>query len=143
MRSHLKVRHYEADGYGHVNHASYVHYLETARIEALDAVGLSLGEMRRHGILAVAAELSVKYHSPAGPDETLEIGVRCEWIGTKSFALTYEIREQATKRLVADATSILVCYDYERQRSIPVPDSLRRRMEAFEGRSLARKAAEK
>jgi len=33
----LKVRHYEVDQYGHVNHAQYVHYLETARIEALEA----------------------------------------------------------------------------------------------------------
>jgi acyl-CoA thioester hydrolase len=42
VRFRLKVRHYEVDGYGHVNHASYVHYLETARVEALEAVGLSL-----------------------------------------------------------------------------------------------------
>jgi len=34
----LKVRHYEVDSYGHVNHADYVHYLETARIEALETV---------------------------------------------------------------------------------------------------------
>ena len=45
-RFQLKVRHYEVDQYGHVNHAQYVHYLEVARIEALDALGLSLGEMR-------------------------------------------------------------------------------------------------
>ena len=45
-RYQLKVRHYEVDQYGHVNHAQYVHYLEVARIEALDALGLSLGEMR-------------------------------------------------------------------------------------------------
>jgi acyl-CoA thioesterase FadM len=38
----LKVRHYEVDSYGHVNHANYAHYFETARIEALEGVGLSL-----------------------------------------------------------------------------------------------------
>ena len=56
VRLCLKVRHYEVDEYGHVNHANYVHYLETARIEALNAVGLSIKEMRRQGILAVAAD---------------------------------------------------------------------------------------
>ncbi len=69
----LKVRHYEVDLYGHVNHANYVHYLEVARIEALEAVGLSLAEMRRRGYLLVAAHLSVTYHSPAHSGETLEI----------------------------------------------------------------------
>ncbi len=34
----LKVRHYEVDLYGHVNHANYEHYLEAARVEALEAV---------------------------------------------------------------------------------------------------------
>src|SRR5205807_354776 len=33
-RLRLKVRHYEVDLYGHVNHANYVHYLEAARVEA-------------------------------------------------------------------------------------------------------------
>jgi len=97
----LKVRHYEIDGYGHVNHASYVHYLETARIEALDAVGLSLGEMRRHGILAVAAELSVKYHSPAGPDETLEIVTHVREMRGARTLWVQEIREVTSGRLCA------------------------------------------
>lgn len=56
-RLQLKVRHYEVDEYGHVNHANYVHYLEAGRVEALDSVGLSLSEMRRQGYLIVAAEL--------------------------------------------------------------------------------------
>ena len=70
---HLKVRHYEVDSYGHVNHANYAHYFETARIEALEAVGLSLAEMQRQGYLIFAADLSIKYRSPAGVGETLEI----------------------------------------------------------------------
>ena len=84
----LKVRHYEVDQYGHVNHAQYVHYLETARVEALDGVGLGLGEMRRQGYLIVAAELSVKYLAPARSGDLLEIvtfireirGARSIWI---------------------------------------------------------------
>src|SRR2546425_1013991 len=64
-RLQLKVRHYEVDQYGHVNHAQYVHYLEVARIEALETLGLSLPDMRRQGYLILAADLSVKYLAPA------------------------------------------------------------------------------
>jgi len=60
----LKVRHYELDPYGHVNHAHYVHYFEAARIEALEALGLSLPEMRRQGYVIFAVELNVKYWRP-------------------------------------------------------------------------------
>ncbi len=70
-RLRLKVRHYEVDLYGHVNHANYVHYLEAARVEALEAVGLSLPEVRRQGYLIVAVELAVtptaSAADPSGP----------------------------------------------------------------------------
>ena len=102
-RYHLKVRHYEVDQYGHVNHAQYVHYLEVARIEALDALGLSLGEMRKQGYLILAADLTVKYLAPARSGETLEIvtyvrevrGARSIWI--------QEIREAESQRLLVTA----------------------------------------
>jgi acyl-CoA thioester hydrolase len=102
-RCRLKVRHYEVDGYGHVNHAVYVHYLETARVEALEALGLSLEEMRRQGYLIVAAELRLGYHATARAGETLEVvtwirevrGARSVWV--------QEIREAVSQRLLVTA----------------------------------------
>lgn len=99
----LKVRHYEVDQYGHVNHAQYVHYLETARIEALDALGLGLGEMRRQGYLIVAVDLSVKYLAPARSGDLLEIvtfireirGARSIWI--------QEVRDAESRRTLVTA----------------------------------------
>ena len=87
-RSSLKVRHYEADPYGHVNHANYVHYLEAARVEALEEVGLPLEEMRRLGYLIVVTDLSVRFFAPARAGDTLEIlthvreiqGARSRWV---------------------------------------------------------------
>ena len=127
MHWRLKIRHYEVDGYGHVNHASYVHYLETARIEALDAVGLSLGEMRRQGILAVAAELSVKYHSPAGLGETLEIATHVsEMRGARTLWLQ-EIREASSRRLVVTA-EVTGAFLTEAGRPVRTPAAFRERL---------------
>ena len=67
--------------------------------------------------------------------------IRCGWIGTKSFTFEYEIREKSDARLVVEASSVQVCYDYETKRSLEVPLELRRNLEAFEGRSLARPKA--
>ena len=127
MHWHLKVRHYEVDAYGHVNHANYVHYLETARVEALDAVGLSLGEMRRQGILAVAAELSVKYHSPAGPGEMLEIVTHVsEMRGARTFWLQ-EIRETTSRRLVVTA-QVTGAFLTKTGRPVRSPEAFRERL---------------
>ncbi|HEY3066839.1 MAG TPA: thioesterase family protein [Methylomirabilota bacterium] len=102
-RFRLKVRHYEVDDYGHVNHAHYVHYLETARVEALDALGLGLREMRRHGLMIVAAELTVKYHSPAGPSDVLEIVTHIRELRGARTLWVQEVRDAISGRLVASA----------------------------------------
>ncbi|HEU4368002.1 MAG TPA: thioesterase family protein [Methylomirabilota bacterium] len=130
MHCRLKVRHYEADGYGHVNHASYVHYLETARIEALEAVGLPLADMRRQGVLVVAVELCVKYHSPAAPGETLEI-VTCvrEIRGARTLWLQ-EIREPASGRLVATA-EVTGAFLTEAGRPLRTPEAFLDRLAAL------------
>ena len=126
-RQRLRVRYYEVDEYGHVNHANYVHYLETARIEALEAIGLSLQAMRRRGVMAVAVDLCVKYLSPAGSGDTLEIvthvseirGARTRWI--------QEIREASSGRLVATAT-VTGAFVTAAGRPLRAPEEFRERL---------------
>jgi YbgC/YbaW family acyl-CoA thioester hydrolase len=102
-RLRLKVRHYEVDLYGHVNHANYVHYLEVARTEALEGGGLSLPEMRRQGYHIVAVELAVKYHAPAHSGETLEIMTWLRELRGARSLWAQEIREATSGRLVVTA----------------------------------------
>ena len=51
---------------------------------------------------------------------------RCSRIGTRSFDLEHQIA--VGDRIVAEARSVLVSYDYERAESTPVPDELRERL---------------
>jgi YbgC/YbaW family acyl-CoA thioester hydrolase len=102
-RLRLKVRLYEVDVYGHVNHAHYVHYLETGRIEALEAIGLSIDAMKRQGYLIFAVDLFIRYQSPARLGEELDVlthiresrGARSLWV--------QEIREASSQRVIVTA----------------------------------------
>ena len=100
-RLRLKVRLYETDIYGHVNHAHYIHYFESGRIEALASIGMSIEEMKRQGYLIFAAEISVKYHAPAYLGDELEVvtAVR-EMRGARSI-WAQEVRNAATGQLIA------------------------------------------
>src|SRR4030095_7379902 len=126
----LKVRHYEVDQYGHVNHAQYVHYLDVARIEALDALGLSVGGMRRHGFLMLAAALSVKYLAPARSGDTLEIvtfireicGARSIWI--------QEVRDAESRRTLVTA-EVTGAFATEDGRPARAPDTFREKRSAL------------
>jgi acyl-CoA thioester hydrolase len=131
----LHPRFRDTDAMGHINNAVYITYLEVARQEYWKR----FTRTRDYGrVPFILAGVTADFRSEALMDEVLEIGIRCEWIGTRSFGFSYQIREQATQRLVVEATSIQVCYDYDAKRSLPMPGALRQQLEQFEGRSLAR-----
>ena len=91
-------------------------------------------------VLSFLAHVTIDFRSEALVNEALLLAIRCGWIGHKSFSFDYEIRASVDRRLVVEAMSVQVCYDYETKRSLAVPDELRRNLEAFEARSLARGA---
>ena len=133
----LHPRFRDTDAMGHINNAVYVTYLEVARQEYWRKLDQETNYRRVPFILA---HVTIDFRSEALVNEVLEIGIRCEWIGGKSFAFAYQICEQRTQRLVVEATSVQVCYDYGEKRTYPMPDTLRVRLEEFEGRTLAREA---
>lgn len=83
----LKVRHYECDPLGHVNHAVYVNYFEIGRLEAMAAAGLPFADVLAQGYTVVAADIYVQYKAPALSEEVLDMqsyitgfrGARMTW----------------------------------------------------------------
>ncbi|HVM17377.1 MAG TPA: thioesterase family protein [Gaiellaceae bacterium] len=115
------VRFRDLDAMGHVNNAVYLTYLEQARLTYLQSLGLVRGAASPEMILA---RVEVDFRDQIAPGDEVEIGVRAARVGTKSFEL--EHRLEVRGRHVADARSVLVSYDYDRQESVPVPETWRR-----------------
>ncbi|MCZ6876110.1 MAG: thioesterase family protein [bacterium] len=83
----LKVRHYECDPLGHVNHAVYVNYFEIGRLAAMAAAGLPFTDVMAQGYTVVASDIFVQYKAPALAEEVLDMqsyiahfrGARMTW----------------------------------------------------------------
>jgi acyl-CoA thioester hydrolase len=129
LRREVEFR--DIDSAGHVNNAVYLTYLETARIRYLIAV---LGPEFAYEISLILARIAVDFRAPAFFPETLELGARVTRVGTTSFDLEHEIRG-GDGRLVLEASSVLVAYDYEANAPMTVPDLWRARLDAYEERS--------
>jgi acyl-CoA thioester hydrolase len=128
----------DTDAMGHINNAVYVTYLEVARQvywSRLDAHA----DYRR--VPFILASVTCDFRSEALVNEVLMLGLRLEWIGTKSFAFRYEIWEKSSGRTVVEASTVQVCYDYAKKATIVMPGPLRQALESFEGRPLGRKVA--
>jgi acyl-CoA thioesterase FadM len=63
------------------------------------------------------------------------VGVRVVSIGRKHFEMEYEVRSEEGE-LLQTGTTVQVMFDYGSGASVRVPDELRDRLEAFEGRPL-------
>lgn len=134
----IRPRFRDTDAMGHVNNAVYVTYLEIARQVYWERAYQQSDYGRVPFILA---HVTIDFRSEALVTEVLEIGIRCEWIGGKSFSFAYRVWEKHSQRVVVEATTIQVCYDYTDKRSMAVPDALRARLEEVEGRELVRPIA--
>ena len=114
------VRFNDLDGMGHVNNALYLTYLEQARLAWFGE------DERRPYEDVILARTEIDFRSPLSVGEVVEVGVRPSRLGTKSFELEYELRSAG--RVVAEAKSVLVGYDYARGASTTIPDRWRRRL---------------
>ncbi len=115
------VRFRDLDSLAHMNNAVYATFLEQARIAFLSPHGAQVENM-------ILARLEIDFRSPAELGETIEIAVTPTRIGTKSFDLEYVMR--AGERVVAEAKTVLVAYDYDRAESVEIPDAWKERLAA-------------
>jgi acyl-CoA thioester hydrolase len=122
----------DLDGLGHVNNAVYLSYLESAKVDYFRDVA----NADRLEDLGIVADVQIAYRSPAFFGETLAIGVRVARVGTKSLRFEFEVRGP-DGRLVAEASSAHVTFDYETRTPAAVPAEWRQRIEAYEAETLA------
>ena len=121
----IQIRFADMDALGHVNNANHLSYIELARIRFFtEVVGENINWSKKGIILA---NTHVDYASPIVLSDELVVGTRCSKLGNKSFTLEYELRSIAKgkERLLATASTVLVCYDYEKALPMTMPDAWR------------------
>jgi acyl-CoA thioester hydrolase len=131
----LPVQWGDQDAFGHVNNTVYFRWCESARIEYLDKLGLS-DLMRAEGIGPILAAISCNYRRPVTYPDSVQIGAQITRIGGRSLTMEHRIFSEGQQHVVADSTSTIVVFDYNRQASHAVPDDIRKKIERLEGKPL-------
>ena len=75
---------------------------------------------------------TVEYHAPARFDDLLEVFVRVERIGTTSVTYDHAAYRADDDLLMATAKQTVVLIDLADRRPVPIPDSFREQVAAFE-----------
>ena len=82
-RLEMKVRDYECDLQGVVNNANYQHYMEHARHEFLETLGVNFGKLHEDGIDAMVAKITIEYKLPLRSGDKFVIGINLQRQGAK------------------------------------------------------------
>lgn len=117
----------DTDAMGHVNNAVYLSWLEQIRTLYVHGRRGGRGLSDLDFVLAAAR---LEFRSPVHLHETVDLYVAPCRIGRSSWDLAYEARARADGRLVLEARTVQVQYDYAARKPVPIPQAWRRSLEA-------------
>ncbi len=118
------------DGMRHINHATYLAYLETARLKYLASLCLNVSDWEADKSV-ILGSMKIDYIQQSTHPNTYEIGNRIIRLGKKSFDLFSAIFEAGNEIPVVIGTFTLITFNYGTQETIFVPDIIRKGFKPF------------
>jgi acyl-CoA thioester hydrolase len=131
----IQIRFKDLDMLGHVNNANYFTFVELARLKYFDHVlSVNTDWHSQNGL--ILAHFDIDYKEIISYDESIYVHTRCSRLGTKSFDLnwiiTKDINSFESEIIVAEGKAVITCYDYEKNRTKPIPPDRRKLINSYE-----------
>ncbi len=131
VRIELPVQFRDIDRMGHVNHAVYLQYMETARVELARRLGMIKGVSSSSFIVGTA---HAEYKRPIRDEPRVTVSCWVSRIGGRSWDLDYTVGFRSV--LFAIGRTTQVGYDYDSRKTVGVSDKLRETLNRFAGKPL-------
>jgi acyl-CoA thioester hydrolase len=114
----INVRWADLDAYAHVNGTTYFTYMETARVQLYESIGLDC----LHGpVRTFIAKSECDYRIAIGPDDKVQVDVVVSRVGNTSLDLLYKLHD--TKgQTYATGKTVMVMVDAETAQPVAVPE---------------------
>jgi len=129
--STINTRWRDMDALGHLNHAIYLGYMETARVDVYIKLGFS-GIRKDMDESTILGSIDVHYLSQVKHPASLDIGHRICRVGSKSFDFLAAIFNKNKENPVCSALFKMVAFNYDLNKSIPVPILIREKCRPIE-----------
>lgn len=129
----IEVRYGDLDPQGHLNNAKFLTYFEQARIRYFVKLGFFEIGQSFMDVGVIMAEAKVTYHAPVEYGTPVKAGVCTCRLGNKSMTVKQAIVSAETGEVFASGYVILVSFDYHAQKTVPIPEKMRKAISEFEG----------
>lgn len=119
----LRIDWSELDYFGHVNNVSFFKYIQSARVNFWDQIGLTHFH-RTQNKGPMLASCNCTFKKPLFYPGKVVVNSRLEFIKNTSFGFSHRLFDEKDE-LVATASDIMVMYDFNSNNKIPIPDWMR------------------
>lgn len=122
----IQIRFADIDILGHVNNVNLQHYFDLGKSAFYREV-LGVDMLPGGGsAFPITAATQTSYFAQTRHDERIYVETLMPEVGNKSMTLAQRILSRETGELKAESRSVMVAFDFDKQASIPVPDSWRK-----------------
>lgn len=122
MRTEIQVRFNDTDMLGHLNNTSLAAYAEQARVTFFHNFELGSAYL-------ILAHIALDFRRQVRFGERVHVLTRIEKLGRTSVTLAQDI--YANDELAVNVRSVVVLFDYQAQKPVPLSDALRTRWEEY------------
>ena len=129
----IEVRYGDLDPQGHVNNAKYLTYFEQARVAYWIQLGMFTKEQSFMELGVILADIHITYLEPVYFGQNIKVGVHVAKLGNKSMTWRQNVLDADTGKELARGEVVVIAYDYQAHKSIPIPGDWRDKINAFEG----------
>ena len=121
----LRVRHYECDPYGHVNHANYLRYMQEAAFGASADAGYDLARYETLDRVWLVRETEIEYLHPLRYGDRVQIKTWVSDFRRVRSRRAYEFRQDGSGKLVARASTDWVFLQLSTGRPATIPPEMK------------------
>ncbi len=106
-----KVNVYECDSMGIVHHSNYVRFMEEARVDAMEKLGMPYEMLEKMGYVSPVVSIEVRYRKPATFPDRIAVSVHMKELGPVKFTLVYEMKVGGKLVCTAESTHCVLTKD--------------------------------
>jgi acyl-CoA thioester hydrolase len=123
----------DMDALQHVNNVAYLRYFEHARVAYSKKVGLH-DYRDQTGIGPILGSVHCKYKLPLTYPDVISVGAKITKIEEDRVTMKHVVISQRHRKIAAEGEGVIVMYNYREGKKTAIPDALRLRLVAFEGK---------
>jgi len=123
----LRIDWSEMDLFGHVNNVAFMKYVQSARVNYWEQIGLTkMYDEKKQG--PMLASTSCTFLKPLHYPGNIFLQTRLEFIKTTSFGLNHQILNEKNE-VAAEAHDVIVMFDFTLNQKMEIPAEIRASME--------------